>query len=316
MTLTVQIERIAAETAEVKSFTLRDPAGRELPPASAGAHVDVHPPGGPVRQYSICSAPADRSRYVIAVKREPDSRGGSAAMHALAEGDLLTIGAPRNTFALADGPGPALLLAGGIGVTPLLAMARHLAAQGRPFVLYYFTRSIAHTAFHAELAGPPFTGRVQLHHSLGPDAVEASLERLLAERPADGQLYVCGPRPFMDTVLAVAAASWPPDAVHVEYFAAPPASATPADVFEVVCARSGISVNVRAEQSIAAALSAAGVAVELSCEQGICGTCLTGVLEGTPDHRDMFLLEDEKDANDKMCICVSRALSPRLVLDL
>ena len=317
-TLKVRIERIADETAEVKSFTFRDPEGRDLPAATPGSHVDVHPPGGPVRQYSICSAASDRSRYVIAVKREPESRGGSATMHAkVAEGDIIEISAPRNNFALVDAPGKVLLLAGGIGITPVLSMARHLKEQGRAFSLQYFSRSIGLAAFHDELTGPQFSDNLHMHYALEPEAVKTYLRHLLWERPQDGHLYVCGPRPFMDMVLDVAAATWPPDAVHVEYFQADPrSSGGEGDAFEVVLARSGKSCVVAEGQSIAEALAELGVEVEMSCEQGICGTCLTGVLEGVPDHRDMFMLDDEKAANDKMTVCVSRSLSKRLVLDL
>ena len=239
-------------------------------------------------------------------------------MHeAVREGDLLTIGAPRNNFQLDAGARESLLFAGGIGVTPMISMALHLKAEGAPFQLHYFTRSIEHTAFHALLSTPDLAGRVHLHYALEPESVRQYLRRVLWHRPEGGHLYICGPRPFMDLVEATAAATWPPEAVHVEYFVADPrALAGPKDAFEVVLARTGGTFHVPEGRTIVEVLSENGVAVEVSCEQGICGTCLIGVLDGVPDHRDMFLTDEEKAACSKMTPCVSRAKSPRLVLDL
>lgn len=317
-TLSLRIDRITEETAEVRSFILVDPAGGDLPAAAPGSHIDVYPPDGPMRQYSLCNPPSDRAQYRIAVKREPQSRGGSAAMHAgLKEGDLLTVGTPRNNFPMAQGAGKSVLIAGGIGITPILSMALDLQQRGEDFTLQFFTRSPALTPFHDELAAAPFAGQMHLHYALDPDAVKTYLRKLLWERPEDGHLYVCGPAPFMETVLDVAAATWPPDAVHVEYFSADPRATSDAgDSFEVELARSGLTLTVPNGKSIADVLAENGIEVELSCEQGICGTCITGVLEGTPDHRDMFMLDDEHAANDRMTVCVSRALSRKLLLDL
>ena len=232
-------------------------------------------------------------------------------------GDVLEISAPKNNFALDDGSGPCLLVAGGIGITPLLSMAKHLRAAGREFELLYFSRSIAQTAFHGLLSGAAFGARISFHYALEPDAVRAYLRRKLWQRPEGGQLYLCGPRPFMDLVEQTAAATWPPQSVHLEYFAADPqASAGPRAGFVVRLARSGICCDVAPEQTVVDALAARGITVETSCEQGVCGTCLTGVLGGTPDHRDVFLTDEEKQAGDKFCPCVSRARTAELVLDL
>lgn len=318
MTLAVRVARIRAEAEEVRSFQLVSANGDPLPPFSAGSHIDVHVAPGLVRQYSLCNGPADRDHYQIAVKREPESRGGSQAMHErINEGNVITIGAPRNNFALEQSARHHLLLAGGIGVTPLLSMARHLLAEGASFELQYFTRSIRHTAFHDVLSDARFADHVKFHYAIEPDALRAYLRKLLWHRPEGAHLYLCGPRPFMDLVETTAAPTWPPEAVHLEYFTADPMALAGAQgTFEVRLARSGGTYVIPAERSIVEALAEHGVQIETSCEQGVCGTCLTGVLEGVPDHRDVFLTDAEKAACDRMTPCVSRAKSALLVLDL
>ncbi len=316
--LRVRVQRIAEEARDVKSFELAAAGGGPLPAYTPGSHVDVQVAPGIVRQYSLCGPPGETDRYLIAVKKEPQSRGGSRAMHeSLSVGDVVTVSAPRNNFALASAASHHLLLAGGIGITPLLGMARHLAAAGASFELQYFSRSIEHTAFHALLSGADYKGKVAFHYALDPDAVPAYLRKLLWRRPDSAHLYLCGPRPFMDLVETTAAPTWAPEAVHLEYFAADPASlAGPRQTFKVRLARSGGEYDVAPEQTIVQALGAHGVDVITSCEQGVCGTCLTGLFEGVPDHRDVFLTDEEKSAGDKIMPCVSRAKSGVLVLDL
>ncbi|CAG0952464.1 vanillate monooxygenase ferredoxin subunit [Burkholderiales bacterium] len=316
--LTVTVAAIRDEAIDVRSFELRPARGASLPPYAPGSHIDVHPAPGIVRQYSLCGDPRDAGRYLIAVKREAASRGGSAAMHErVREGQELTIGAPRNNFALVAGASHHLLVAGGIGITPLLGMARHLVATGESFQLLCFSRSIAHTAFRDLLSGDDYRGKVGFHYALEPDQVRAYLRKLLWIRPAGAHLYLCGPRPFMDLVEATAAPTWAPDAVHLEYFAADPASLSgPRPAFVVKLARHGGEFEVPEGRSIIEVLAENGVTVETSCEQGVCGTCVTGVLEGEPDHRDIFFTDAEKRANDRMTVCVSRAKGARLVLDL
>jgi vanillate O-demethylase ferredoxin subunit len=316
--LTVIVRTIRDEAIDVRSFELVGAEGRALPPFTPGSHVDVHVAPGLVRQYSLCSDPRETHRYLIAVKREPASRGGSAAMHErVCEGDRLTIGAPRNNFALAGWAAHHLLIAGGIGITPLLAMARHLATTGASYQLFYFSRSIAHTAFHELLSSPEFQDRVTFHYALEPEQVRAYLRKLLWHRAEGAHLYLCGPRSFMDLVETTAAPTWPPEAVHLEYFAADPAAlGGPREHFVVKLARHGAEFEIPEGRTIIEVLAEHGVVVETSCEQGVCGTCLTGVLEGEPDHRDVFLTDDEKRTGDRMTVCVSRAKSPRLVLDL
>lgn len=313
--------RVAKKTRvadDVCAFELVRADGGELPRFAAGSHIDVHTPGGPVRQYSLCQDPEDNAYYRIAVKREPVSRGGSAAMHdTLAEGATLTIAGPRNNFALDETAEKSVLIAGGIGITPLLAMALRLDRLGKPFELQYFSRGPAFTAFHDVLSQKKFAASVGFHYALEAEAVRAYVRKYLWHRHPGTHLYVCGPRAFMDLVEQTAASTWPPESVHLEYFTADPAAlAGPRETFVVRLARTGGEYVVPAEKSIVETLAEHGVHVETSCEQGVCGTCLTGVLEGTPDHRDVFLTDEEQAANDRMCCCVSRARSDVLVLDL
>jgi vanillate O-demethylase ferredoxin subunit len=210
-----------------------------------------------------------------------------------------------------------VLLAGGIGITPILSMAKHLEATRASYQLQYFTRSRQHTAFRDLLSLPPFGERVLFRYALEPGELHTCLKDLLGHRSEKAHLYVCGPRPFMDLVKATAAAAWPPASVHSEYFCADPGSlADPGGEFEVKLARTGRTYTVPEGKTIVQLLAENDVHIEVSCEQGICGTCLTGVLEGTPDHRDMFLTDDEKSACDRLTPCVSRAKSRLLVLDL
>jgi vanillate O-demethylase ferredoxin subunit len=316
--LQVKVLAIRDEAIDIRGFELGRADGERLPAFAPGSHIDIHLGEGLIRQYSLCGMPNETETYQIAVKREPLSRGGSKAMHeSVHVGGSLFISEPRNNFPLRDTAGPTLLIAGGIGITPMLAMARQLQRSGREFALHYFSRSIAHTAFHATLSERQFLGKVSFHYALEVDAVRAYLRKLLWQRPTDGHLYLCGPRPFMDLVETTAAATWPPDAVHLEYFAADPASLSgPRDSFTVRLARSGGEYLIPPDKSIVIALAEQGIEIPTSCEQGVCGTCLTGVLEGIPDHRDVFLMDAEKAACDKMTPCVSRAHSDTLVLDL
>ncbi len=316
--LQTRVVRIRDEAIDIKSFELESVSGDALPAFTPGSHIDVHIVDGLVRQYSLCNGSADIGTYRIAVKKEAQSRGGSAAMHTQVKpGDVIKIDGPRNNFELRHSVKPTLLVAGGIGITPLLSMAQHLLASGNDFSLQYFSRSIAHTAFHDLLSQPQFVGIVAFHYATEPDAVRAYLRKLLWHRTDGAQLYLCGPRPFMDLVEETASHTWPPEAVHLEYFTADPTSlAGPRDTFRVRLARSGGEYTIPADKTIVAALAEHGITIETSCEQGICGTCLTGLIGGTPDHRDVFLTDEERAAEDKILPCVSRAASDVLVLDI
>ncbi|MDM0050495.1 PDR/VanB family oxidoreductase [Variovorax sp. J22R115] len=314
--LKVRVARRIEEAEGVCSFELVAADSSALPAFSAGAHIDVHLAPGLIRQYSLSNDPSERHRWRIAVLRETTSRGGSAGMHdAVQLGDELRVSEPRNHFPLVDAP-RSLLLAGGIGVTPILAMARALHAQGRDFEMHYCGRSAGRMAFLEELAAAEFAGSVFLHADDMP-AQKFDAERVLGEPAADTHLYVCGPNGFMDHVLDTARRlGWPDANLHREYFAGVATALASDSNFEVRVASTGLSCQIPAGKTVIEVLAAHGVEIPTSCEAGVCGTCLTRVLEGTPEHRDSFLTDAERAANDQFTPCCSRALSPLLVLDL
>jgi len=313
----VRIIRKVDVAADICAFELARPDSSALPAFAAGAHIDVHVGEGLVRQYSLCNLPGDTHRYVIGVLREARSRGGSMAMHALAEGSLLEISEPKNHFPLAEGATHSLLLAGGIGVTPILSMAEHLAASGASFEMHYCTRDTSRAAFRDRLADARFAGRVHLYFDSAPAEERVNLRALLAAPEPGKHLYVCGPAGFIGAVLDTAvAAGWDERNLHREYFAAASQPEAVSDDFQVKLAGSGQVIDVKSGQTVIAALTAAGVDVPTSCEQGVCGTCLTRVLAGEPDHRDVYLTDDERATNDCFLPCCSRSKSPMLVLDL
>ncbi|HEY4065946.1 MAG TPA: PDR/VanB family oxidoreductase [Burkholderiaceae bacterium] len=314
----VLVARKQAEARDIVSYELVDPSGNPLAPFEAGAHIDVRLRDGLTRSYSLLNAPGDSHRYRIAVLRDPNTRGGSAAMHdEVHEGASLAIAPPLNHFALAPGAPYSLLLAGGIGVTPLLSMAEHLQAAGAAFEMHYCGRSPERTAFVEEIAAAAYGAWVRLHYDDGPVPQRLDIDAVLAHCPAGTHLYVCGPRGFIDAMTGRAvAAGWPPQRIHCEFFGGPAAAQAGDGGFEVTLARSGRTVRVAPDQSVVQALAARGIALDTSCEQGVCGVCLTRVLQGTPDHRDMVLSDEERARNDLFTPCCSRALSAVLVLDL
>ncbi|MDA7089229.1 PDR/VanB family oxidoreductase [Pseudomonas sp. SA3-5] len=314
----VTVTRKNLEAEGVYSFELARTDGRSLPPFSAGSHVDVHLPNGLVRQYSLCNHPDEQHRYQIGVLLDPVSRGGSQVMHELVdEGTQLRISEPRNLFPLAHGAKRSLLFAGGIGITPILCMAERLAQIGAQFQVHYCSRSQARTAFVELMQGSCFADRVNFHFDDRGDEQKLNAGQVLAGYTEGDHLYVCGPGGFMAFVLAQAqAAGWPEASLHREYFSAEPQVHANDGSFEVQLASSGHCLLIPADRSVADVLLEAGIDLPLSCEQGICGTCLTRVLEGEPDHRDMFLTVEEQARNDQFTPCCSRARTPRLVLDL
>lgn len=317
--LEVLVRQVRAETSEIRSFVLEPCPGETLPPFEAGAHIDVFPLPGFCRQYSLVNDPADHSRYVIGVKREQAGRGGSSAMHALvSEGTRLTISRPRNNFALRPNSGRSLLLAGGIGVTPLLSMAQSLAARGAEFELHYFARSNRELAFRDLITSSSWAGRVSYHFGLVPPLLNDVLDEILHAPGEDDLIYLCGPNPFMDVVRSAAEqAGWPPDALVLEHFTAEPPKLVPgAGEFVVRLAKRGLELLVPPDKPIIQVLREAGVEIKTSCEQGVCGTCLTTVLEGEPEHNDLYLSDEERASNQLMTPCVSRAKSKLLVLDI
>ncbi|HEX8601577.1 MAG TPA: PDR/VanB family oxidoreductase [Pseudoduganella sp.] len=312
-TFTVRIARKWREAERILGFELRAADGAALPPFTPGAHVDVHLPGGLIRQYSLCNDCRDTSRYVIAVLLQEG--GGSRAMHGLEEGALVTIGAPRNHFQVDTGARRSLLVAGGIGITPLLSMAECLNMLDRQFALHYCVRSAA-AAFAGWLREAPFANCVHLHADDGPASQRLDLAALFAGAGADTHLYVCGPAGFIALVTEAARAHGiAPDQIHVEHFAGSGVVADGA-TFQVRLAGSGRTVAVPAGQSVVDCLAGHGIEIAVSCRQGVCGSCLTTVLAGEPDHRDCYLTDAERALGDRFLPCCSRSKTPLLVLDL
>lgn len=316
--LQLLVRGIRLQAEGILAFELEDPDGADLPEVTAGAHVDVHLPNGQVRSYSLAGDPFDRSHWMLGVLRDTKGRGGSLSLHEQVRvGDLLTIGAPRNAFALKSSADHAILLAGGIGITPLKAMAHVLCAEGRSFELHYCARGLRQAAFVDELRGFIPEDRLHLHFDGGDPSRGLDVAALLAGDQPGRQIYYCGPAGFMKAC-AAASAHWAPGTVHSEHFKVPEPKPIAADavegVFEVRLARSGTVIQVTAEQTIVRALELAGHRVPTSCLAGICGACKVHYLEGEVDHQD-YILSDEEKATC-LTLCCSRAKSATLVLDL
>ena len=312
--LRVASKQICAEG--IAAFDLVFPDGAELPAFTAGAHIDVFLPGSITRQYSLRNDPHERHRYAIGVLREPNGRGGSAYMYdALDVGAAIETSLPRNAFELDEKASFSLLLAGGIGVTPILAMAHRLATLGHEFAFHYCARSAGRMAFREEIETSSFASRTHFHLDDGPPEQKLDLSALLSRREAGAHLYACGPAGFLDAVVSQSKGAWPPETVHREYFANA-AMPTPGGdtAFTVTLASDGRSFDIPPGRSIIEVLGENGVHVPMSCEQGICGTCMTRVISGVPDHRDLVLTDRQRA--DHMTLCCSRARTTELVLDL
>lgn len=314
----VRVTAKQVEAQDISTFELARVDGEALPAFSAGSHIDIHLPNGLTRQYSLCNDSQESHRYLIGVLRDPASRGGSVAMHDNVNvGDTLRISAPKNHFALVHEARHSLLLAGGIGVTPLLCMAERLTHLGSAFEMHYSTRSRERTAFMRRIEASTFAQQVHFHFDDGASAQKLNLNDLLSAQPPGTHLYVCGPKGYMNAVLAAArTAGWLESQLHYEFFSAEVQTTDSDAPFEVQLASSGRVVMVEKDKTVVQALVEAGVDVLTSCEQGVCGTCLTRVLSGTPDHRDQYLTAEEQAANDQFLPCCSRSKSPRLVIDL
>lgn len=302
----------------VAVLELRHASGEPLPAFEPGAHIDLHLAGGLVRQYSLCNDPGDGApqSYRLGVKREDASRGGSQAVHdTLWPGQPVLISTPRNLFRLEPFGGPHVLIAGGIGITPILSMLAYCERTGARWSLLYCGRSRDSMAFLDTLPSGP---HVQVHADATAQGLP-DLAGLLDGMAPGAHVYCCGPGPLMDAVARIGQGlGIAPARLHFERFSAEPQSAPPAAVgsFEVHLARTGLTLQVGPDDSILSVLEAAGLECPSSCQQGVCGTCRVAVLEGQPDHRDYVLSDAEREANDTLYICVSRSLSRRLVLDL
>ncbi len=300
---------IAYDAADVSVFTFASVDGAALPASTAGAHIDIHLPGGLVRQYSLLDAGQNLARWRIGVRKIAEGRGGSRLMHeALRVGEVVRLSAPRNAFALDEKAPHSVLIAGGIGVTPLIAMAARLSDLGGAFSFHYANRSRSSAALVDLL--PP-SARLHYDDEAGRPL---DLAATLTDIPQDAHLYCCGPEPMI-VAFQEAAAGRPADRIHVERFRAAPI--TPADDgFEVECRRSGVTLRVQPDETILQAARRDGLTPTSSCEQGYCGRCEVAVIGGLPAHRDTVLSDAERAAGQSMMICCSRSRSPRLVLDL
>ncbi|MBP6900291.1 MAG: oxidoreductase [Burkholderiaceae bacterium] len=315
----LRVHALTWEAEGILGIELRplDPAGR-LPVAEAGAHVDLHLGNGLVRSYSLIR-PGEHERWCIAVNLDAASRGGSRWLHeSLRPGAVLQADGPRNHFMLREDATHSVLIAGGIGITPLLAMARRLTALGRPWTLHYAARRRAQMAFVAELRSlaEQAGARLDLRCDQEPGAADAplDLDAIVAALPAGAHVYACGPAGLLDAFEA-ATAALPRERVHLERFAGV-RDAAPQGGFELRLARSGRSLQVAAGQSILDALLAIGIEPPHSCREGVCGTCETQVLCGVPEHRDLVLSDAEKAEGRRMMICCSGAKTPMIELDL
>ena len=315
-TTRVKVSAISQEAEDISLLELR-PVEAELPAFSAGAHIDLYLANGLVRSYSLTNAASERDRYVIGVKKEPLGRGGSRFIHEqLKIGDETAISAPRNNFALCEQARSSVLIAGGIGITPLISMAQRLDALGMPWQLHYAARDRSAAGFVSELA--KFGSKVHFYFPTEfqrePGAIRLDIGAVVAATSDDAHIYCCGPERML-APFETATAGRPAGQVHVEHFANAQ-SVDKTGEFEVVLAKSGRTVAVPCGKSILDTLLELGIEAPYSCLEGVCSSCETRVLSGIPDHRDLILTSEEHAANDRMMICCSRSKTPTLVLEL
>lgn len=312
-TIDLRLLQIRLEAEGIVSYVFGPAGAAPLPRFDAGAHIDLHLPREMVRSYSLANAPSDGDRYVIAVQRDRDGRGGSDWMHASPRvGDVLRASPPANDFPLAeDAGGTSVFIAGGIGITPILSMLQRLDALGKPWRLHYAARSPHEAAYCRELAA--LKGRVELRFGSN-GGTRMDIAGIVADTPPEAHLYCCGPARMIDAFIAAGAAR-APHTLHFERFAAGSAAATDGG-FDVVLRRSGQRFAVAPGKTILDMLIDHGVDVPYACSAGVCGTCRTGVIDGVPDHRDDYLSDEEKQSNTAVMVCCSGARSRTLVLDL
>ena len=313
-TLEVRVKSVTYEADGIHSYDLRLPDGGQLPRFKAGAHIDVKLSNGAVRSYSLINPEHERNRYVIAVALDEHSRGGSRHMYGrVRPGDRLVITPPVNTFTLAEDAAMSVLIAGGIGITPIWCMVQRLVALKRPWQLHYAVRGRGAAAFLDELQALDGNS-VHVHVNADAGGQVLDVSAIVRQTPANAHLYCCGPTGMLEA-FETATRERPHGNVHVEYFKA---RETPAITgsYTVVLAQSNQQVAVNTGQTILDALIAAGFDPVRSCSQGVCGTCEVRVLQGTPDHRDLVLTESERATNGTMMICCSGSKSEKLVLDL
>lgn len=316
--LNAKVDRVLSVADGVRAYDLVPADGDIWPSFNAGAHIDVNMDDKMVRQYSLCNDPATRQRYRIAVKHEARGNGGSNFMHhEIRPGSLIKIGKPRNNFPLTSDFDHYVLIAGGIGITPLLAMAFQLHATGKPFELHLCARNKQSLAFREELGELPFENTITTYWDDAEHQHRFDAKKVIDSFGSNSGLYVCGPSGFMAAVLEVAQQkNWPVGNLFSETFVPPKMDTSENQAFEVKIASSGEVLQIAAEEKLLDVLHDSGYAVMCSCTQGICGSCITPVLEGIPDHRDAIMTDEDRASNRQMTVCVSRAKSQRLVLDL
>ncbi|MGC2967765.1 PDR/VanB family oxidoreductase [Paraburkholderia aspalathi] len=300
----------------IVALTLAGVDGQSLPAAEAGAHIEVVTPSGAIRQYSVCNAPEVVNCYRLAVLNATDSRGGSRSMcENVSTGDIIQISAPRNNFPLQPDSSKAYLIAGGIGITPILAMGYELLRKNAPFEVHYSARSASASAFLDEITRGALGAHTRLYFDDHGEAFNPS--ETLADAAKSSHLYVCGPHGFIDFVHRSAIdLGWNKENIHRELFTAPASPSGENLSFEVQLASTGQVLEVQSNETIAQALQAHGIDVTLSCEQGVCGTCVTSVISGYIDHRDSYLTDADRQRGDSIMVCCSRAKAGRLVLDI
>ncbi|WP_375038263.1 PDR/VanB family oxidoreductase [Acinetobacter sp. RW6] len=286
-----------------------------LPKVEAGAHIDVHLPNGMVRQYSLCQNPNDEGKFRLGILRDPDSRGGSvSAFDEIKDGMQIQVSEPKNLFPLLKAK-HSVLIGGGIGITPLITMAYQLASEGTSFELHYCGASPENCAFVDEIKNGELAKYTTFHFKSEGASHRAFFESAIKDIDSESHIYTCGPVGFMDWVINLATThDFPEQQIHKEYFQVE--TDTSGDSFEVVAERSGKIIMVEAGETILQALAKEGIEIEMSCEQGVCGTCMCDVIEGEPDHRDVYFTDEEKASNEQILVCCSRSKTPRLVLDI
>jgi tetrachlorobenzoquinone reductase len=312
-----KLNGIAREAEDICLLELAATDGAPLAPFSAGAHIDLHLANGLVRSYSLVNSPVEKHRYVIGVKKEAAGRGGSRFIHEqMHVGEVIEISAPRNNFALREDAGRSILIAGGIGITPLACMSRRLEELGKPWELHYTARDRCSAAFVPQLAafGPKVNFYFPTEFCAAPRAARIDIGEIVQTAPRDAHIYCCGPGSML-AAFQEATAGHPVGQAHVEFFSNSDAISTDG-AFDVVLAKSGQTLKIPSGKTILDVLLARGIDAPYSCLEGVCSSCETRVVSGVPDHRDLILTTQERAAGDRMMICCSRSKSQTLVLDL
>lgn len=309
----VKNRRVEGENVAVMEFESANSTA--LPKVEAGAHIDVHLPNGMVRQYSLCQNPNQQDVFRLGILRDPESRGGSlSAFDDLKDGIHIQVSEPKNLFPLVPAK-HSVLIGGGIGITPLITMAYQLVQEGSSFELHYCGSSPERCAFVEEIKNGVLAAFTTFHFKSEGASHRQFFESAIQAIDSESHIYTCGPNGFMDWVINLAATqNFPEQQIHKEYFQVE--VETGGDAFEVVAQQSGKIILVNADETILQALAREGIDIEMSCEQGVCGTCMCDVIEGEPDHRDVYFTDEEKASNEQILVCCSRSKSARLVLDI